>query len=107
MTPTDIEHVINEEIIASEYEPANVRTEVEAFLATLDDSEETAAAVYNQARAFASARHDELVMRDGDLERVVAIFDAVLEPMLRWLAAKAGMSDPRRYVFDKIDGWRT
>ena len=46
-------------------------------------------------------------MRDGDLERVVAIFDAVLEPMLRWLAAKAGMSDPRRYVFDKIDGWRT
>jgi len=53
MTPEDISHTINEEIVMNEYEPANVRSRVERFLAKLDDSEETAAAVYNGARDFA------------------------------------------------------
>jgi hypothetical protein len=34
------------------------------------------------------------------------VFDAVLEPMLRWLKTKAGMNNPHRYVLDNIDDWK-
>jgi len=51
------------------------------------------------------ARHYEFQAKDGDMERVVAVFDAVLGPMIHWLEAKAGMSEVRRFVFGKIDDW--
>ena len=105
MTPDDIEHVVHEELMY-EYEPAVVRSKTDEFLASLDDSEETAASVYYQARKIADARHREFEMRDGDMERVVAVFDAVLDPMIRWLEEKRGFANARKYVFDQIDDWR-
>jgi hypothetical protein len=103
-TPADINEEINEGIIIEEYEPIHVRLKVKTYLAALDDSDETAAAVYDQARNFAEARHWEFQMKDGDMERVIAVFDAVIDPMIDWLEAKGDdRDDVRRFVFGSIE----
>lgn len=98
MTPEDIKLEIQEELMV--YEPDVTRVRVEAFLAGLRDNEQTIAAVYNEARDLAHARHREFVTRQRDMERVVAVFDACIEPMIAWLEAN-GLDNARRHVFGK------
>lgn len=95
-SPDDIEHVIQEDIVMHVDDPAEVRRQVTAFLAGLRADDETVvAAVFHHAREIAGARHMEFIHCSEDMERVVAILDAELEPMIRWLR-HAGMTDAER-----------
>jgi hypothetical protein len=103
MNFNDIDHVLFEEILLGEGD-APVRVQVETFLAGLRDTEENMAAVYECARQIAKARWWELkVWQDGDMETIVAIFDAMLDPMIQWLDEN-GLVNARAHIFGKAAG---
>jgi hypothetical protein len=103
MTPDEIDHILFEDILMGE-RTAPVRVQVEAFLAGLRDTDENMAAVYQSARQIAKARWWELkVWQDDDIEAVVALFDAMLDPMIQWLDDN-GLAHARKHVFGKVKG---
>jgi hypothetical protein len=100
MTPDDIQHEIQCEIVENEYDPAVVRERVQALLAGVSADDETMGAVLHEARLIASARHHEFNYLSGDMERVIGVHDAQLDPMIAWLEAN-GLTDARRHVFGR------
>jgi len=100
MTPNDISHLVHEEIIMNELEPDVVRSRIHTMLATLPTDDATMGSILNEARGFCLARHHEFKMLSEDLERVVGVMDASMEPMIRWLEAN-GLTNARHHVFGK------
>lgn len=101
MSPDDIDHILFQEIVLGA-NTAPVRVQVKAFLAGLRDTEENMAAVDESARQLAKARWWELkVWQDGDMESVVANFDAMLDPMIQWLDDN-GITNARMHVFGNV-----
>jgi hypothetical protein len=100
MTPNDLE-LETGNIIEEEYEPDVIRKRVRALLAGLPTDDETVGAVLHEARQQAIARHHEFQMLDRDIERVVAVMDAVIEPAIAWLEVNGLGDDARRHVFGK------
>jgi hypothetical protein len=103
-TPLDVQDEIQHEIITNELDPFVVRKRVQAYLADLSLDDETMGAVLHEARLTARARNDEFRRCDGDMERVVAVMDGAIEPMIAWLEAN-GLPDARRHVFGRGRWW--
>jgi hypothetical protein len=104
MTPDDIGHLVHEEIIMNELEPDVVRSRIQTMLAGLPTDDATMGGILNEARGFCLARHHEFKMISEDLERVVGVMDAALEPMIVWLGTN-GLTNARHHVFGK-NWWR-
>lgn len=104
MTPDDIE-LATGNIVETEHDPAAVRGRVRAFLANLPTDDETVGLVLHRGHEIAHARHYEFGALNPDMERVIAIHDAQLDPMITWLEAN-GLPDARKYVYGRIDDWR-
>jgi hypothetical protein len=103
MTPDDIE-LATGNIVETEYDPTVVRGRIQAFLASLPTDDETMGAVLHRGREVASARHHEFGALNPDMERVVGVMDAQIEPMIKWLEAN-GLPDARRHVFGR-EWWK-
>jgi hypothetical protein len=104
MTPDDIWLLVHEEIICNTSDPDVVRSQIQAMLAGLPTDDETMGSVLNEARGFARARHEEFKILDFDIERVVGVMDATMEPMIAWLEAN-GLTNARHHVFGRGKNW--
>jgi hypothetical protein len=85
MNIEDLEYVIHEHIMQLDDEAA-ISSEMALLLTGL--TEESLAAIYHCAKDITAARTKELVMRDGDMDRVVGLFDAFLSAMVPWLEGR-------------------
>jgi hypothetical protein len=83
-SPLDIQDAIQHEIVEIDCDPDVIRERVRAMLTTLSSDDETMGAVLNEARLVAVARHMEFDHPySGDMEPVVGVFDARLDPMIQ------------------------
>jgi hypothetical protein len=100
MTPDDIYHLVHDDIIENESDPDVIRSQIQAMLASLPTDDETMGSVLNEARGVSQARHEEFRVLDFDMERVIGVWDAAMEPMIWWLEAN-GLTNARYHVFGK------
>lgn len=84
MTYHDIEHDLNEEVMAEFLDPAEITAGTRTILAKVDPRD--AFAVHRYAGELADAIAFERVLQDGDMVSVVSRQSAMLEEMISWLA---------------------